>query len=169
MSLKSFQKYADKIPYEILKTALTINENMHNNEDYVEFDKDTYICAETAVYLIGRFSLTQYNDLCDILKYLMQPQDKTIECASQLEMDWKDKIHRISMSNAKALNMNYRNFLNTIYKNMGLDMHKSRQEYILQCGNPNISLSDFSVLEYISRVKNLRIAFEREMSKIMAR
>ena len=162
-----------QVPYELVVQALKDEPMLSEKEDYFFVGEDTYIRLKAALYLIGRFSITMICGLEEDIIHLSQPEkkkysganDERLPALNPTEQRWNDEILPIIRRNAKFLNLDFGIFLSKVYREMSVNFAKYTGEYLERIELPDvIHITKFRI---ITCSKELRIAFEEAMSRVM--
>ena len=171
-SLREFQEASGEISYKVMRAAILGNEDLKPKEDYTDCGNDLYICLSAAMYLIGRFSLENYRGLEESIRFLSQDVKKPFVSNRDLppleddEQSWNDQILPIIKGNAAFLHLEYNEFLHQIYQRMHFNYDLAKGQYLERIRMPDAKyVTKFRV---VTCTKELRMKFERAMSKIMA-
>lgn len=168
-----YQTLKDVPPYEIVETEIKENADLIENEDYLIIGSDVYIRLKAALYLIGRFAVTNTNGFTEYIKYLAKEEkkvfsgynDERLPGLNSTEQEWNDYMLPTIQSNAKFLGMEKNAFLAKVYKEMHVNFSKYTGEYLERIHMPDVSrISKFRV---VTCTPILRAKFEKAMSVVM--
>ncbi len=162
------------LPYELMVEVLKDEPGLIEKEDYFFVGNDCYIKLKAALFLLGRFSITDIYDIVEDITNLAQPDKKSfsglndsrLPQLNSYEQDWNDQILPIIKENAKCLEIDFKSMLAKIYKEMNINFPYYIGEYLNRIGVPNAThVTKFRV---VTCTKELRIEFENAMSRIMS-
>ena len=101
-------KTCPDLPFEVVEQAIINEELLEEKEDYFYVGSDMYIRLKAALWIIGRFAVTDINPIVNDIVRLSQPEKKTwsgnndtrLPQLNETEQDWNDKIIPIIKTNA---------------------------------------------------------------------
>ena len=166
ISLKKFEQYAEGNSFLLLKTALQINPELKSGRDYLEVEENIFISLPAAIFLIGRFALTDFQSLSTMIQDLNHPNLNDLPELDEKAQEWHDKIIATSHINARTLHIQYAEFFKIIYDRMGINFKEEIKKIKVEIGNP--SMKNPPILDVISRDPKLRALYETTMAKVMA-
>ncbi len=165
-------KTCPDLPFEVVEQAITNEESLEEKEDYFYVGSDMHIRLKAALWVIGRFAITNINPIVNDIVRLSQPEKKVwsgnndtrLPQLNETEQDWNDKIIPIIKTNAKILQMEFKRFLGEVYKEMDVNFYTYIGDYLESVNLPGASITKFRV---VTCTKELRILFEDAMNQVM--
>ena len=160
------------LDFDVCLAAIKAEPNLIEKEDYLIIGTDCYLRLNAALFLLGRFEITNAWDLSNDFIHLSKEEKKQFsgynsDDLPELktdEQEWLDKINPIIKGNAKFLELEYNRFLAKVYKQMDVNFAKEEGIYLESVGLKNAKISHIYL---IARVKKLRIEFEEAMNRVM--
>ena len=169
-----YEKLNTDIPVEVYIEALKETKELKESEDYFFVGSDVFIYLKAALFLIGRFSITEnLENIAGDIELLGQPEkkkfsglnDDRLPQLNSTEQEWNDKIIPIVKENAKFLKLEFGYFLSLIYKEMDVNWYAEIGSYLDKVHLPDANVTKLRV---VTCNKSLRIKFENTMSNLMS-
>ena len=160
------------LDYDLCLAAIQSEPHLIEKEDYMIIGSDCYLRLNAALYLLGRFEITNVWNFTEDFIHLCQEEkrhftgfnDKNLPDLATDEREWLDNVTPIIKGNAKFLDLEFNRFLARVYKQMNVNFAKEEGEYLERINMPNVKIAK---LQIVARKKELRIEFEDAMNRVM--